>query len=337
MKLNNINILITGGAGFFGHHVCEHFLKSTDYNIDIIDRLSYSSSGFDRLKDVNCYDDKRIRHFTHNITLPVQEGLLEELQGCDYIIHLAAETHVDRSIENPEPFVMSNVVGTMRMLDFARQCTNLKKFFYMSTDEVFGPAHIETHPNGFTEWERYNSTNPYSAAKAGAEELCLAYANTYKLPVVIAHTMNLGGERQHPEKFIPSTIRKVHLGEKVIIHSDKDKITPGSRFYIHCRNAASAIEMLLEKGEPRDKYNIVGEREVTNLELAQMIADCVGKPLNYEMTDFHSQRPGHDLRYGLDGAKMRAMGWSNPKRIEEWLPKVVEWSLRSENKRWLGL
>ena len=195
-------IIITGGNGFIGHHVCEHFLKNSQYNIDIIDRMSYASMGYDRLKNVNCYDDSRIRHFSHDFTKPIEEGLLAELRDASIILHLGAETHVDNSIDNPELFVMSNVVGTLQILQFARKCENLEKLVYFSTDEIFGPADKEKVPDGFKEWDAYNSTNPSSAAKAGGEELCLAFANTYGVPVLITHTMNVFGERQHPEKFM---------------------------------------------------------------------------------------------------------------------------------------
>jgi dTDP-glucose 4,6-dehydratase len=212
------------------------------------------------------------------------------------------------------------------MLDFARK-KDLRKFVYFSTDEVFGPA-----PQGtlFREWDRYHSGNPYSASKAGGEELCLAYANTYKLPVLITHTMNAFGERQHPEKFIPLVISKVLNGETVTIHSNPEKTKAGSRFYIHCRNIASAIDFLLKNGKV-DKYNIVGEKEVNNLELAQFISRVVGKPLKYEMVDFHSSRPGHDLRYALDGTKMKKMGWRLPLTFEDSLEKTIKWTLNHKN------
>lgn len=244
------------------------------------------------------------------------------------IVH---NTHVDNSIANPEPFVMSNVVGTMHMLDYARKLSKLEAFNYFSTDEVFGPA-----PKGvnYKEWDRYDSSNPYAATKAGGEELCLAYANTYKLPIFITHGMNCFGERQHPEKFIPLIIRKVLQDDIVTIHASENAI-PGSRFYIHCRNVAHALHFLLDKFLLRDKYNIVGEREVSNLELAQLIAEIIGKPLYYELVDFHSSRPGHDLRYALDGSKMRNLGWILPVDFEESLEKTVKWTLK--NDKWLYL
>jgi len=322
-------ILITGGAGFIGHHLVNHILVNTDWDVIIFDKLTYASTGFDRLRDINVFDDKRVKVFTADFNYEIKEGLLSELGKIDYIIHMGAETHVDKSIDNPEPFVNSNVVGTMHILNLARKL-QVEKMLYFSTDEVFGPAPVGVF---YKEWDRYNSTNPYSAAKAGGEELCLAYANTYKVPVMISHTMNVFGERQHAEKFVPLIIRKVLSGETMTIHSDPTKTISGTRFYIHARNVASAVMFLLEKGEVRDKYNVVGEKEMSNLDMAKFVSFVLGKELKYEMVDFHSSRPGHDLRYALDGSKMKAMGWDIPVKFEDSLRKTIEWTL--ENRRWL--
>ncbi len=332
-------ILVTGGCGFIGHHFIEHLLKNTDWQITVLDRLTYASNGFDRLRDIEAFDDKRVRIFTHDISQRPTHEFMKELGQFDYIVHMGAETHVDRSIENAEPFVISNMLGTMRMLDIACDQKELKAFVYFSTDEVFGPA-----PQGtaYNEWDRYNSGNPYAATKAGGEELALAYANTFKIPVIITHTMNVFGERQHPEKFIPLVIKKVLAGEEIEIHSDPTKTIPGSRMWIHARNVAAAILFLLGHDLPSkanavgihaDKFNIVGEREVNNLVMAQQIAAILGKELKYRMVDFHGFRPGHDLRYALGGSKMRDMGWILPMTFEDSLRKTVEWMIR--NKRWL--
>ena len=234
---------------------------------------------------------------------------------------------------------MDNVVGTCNILDFARSVDNLERFLYFSTDEVFGPA-----PDGikYQENDRYNSTNPYSATKAGGEELAVAYENTYNLPVYITHTMNVFGERQHPEKFIPMCIRKIRDGNKVTIHSDKTKTVPGSRHYIHADDVASAVLFLLNyegKFNPTwgnakcPKFNIVGAEELDNLKLAKIIAAAQDKELKYEMVDFHSSRPGHDLRYALDGNKMKDLGWAPDTTVVERLRDVTKWTL--QNDRWL--
>lgn len=324
-------ILLTGGCGFIGHHFVEHFLKETNWDIVVMDRLNYASNGFDRLREIKVFDDQRVSVLAADFNSEFSEGLEKEIGDVSYIFHLGAETHVDRSIDNPEPFVMSNVIGTMRVLNFAKKLKKLKRFFYFSTDEVFGPA-----PNGtfYKEWDRYNSGNPYAAAKAGGEELCMAFGNTYKVPVVVTHCMNIFGERQHFEKFIPMTIRKVLKEEVVVIHSDAKKQVPGSRFWIHARNVAAAILFLVKEGRTQDKYNIVGEKEVNNLQMAQAIATVLGKKLHYEMVDFHSSRPGHDLRYALDGSKMDQMGWRLPLNFEQSLEKTILWS--TQNSKWLG-
>lgn len=324
-----MKVLITGGCGFVGHHIVEHFLKKTDWKICILDKLTYASHRFERLRDIDAYDDKRVQIFTADISRPIPVGIAEEMavdSGIQYILHLGAETHVDNSIKDPESFVMANVVGTFHILDFARSVPGLRAFVYFSTDEVFGPAPVGVE---YKEWDRYNCTNPYSATKAGGEELVLAFMNTYGIPGFITHCMNIFGERQHAEKFIPMCIRKIQMGEKVTIHSDKTKKISGSRFYIHARNVANAIHFLLDKFDQREKYNIVGEKEVSNLRLARMIAGIMGQNLNYEMVDFHGSRPGHDLRYSLDGYKMAKIGWKIPLSFVQSLESTILWSLKN--------
>ena len=337
------HILITGGCGFVGHHFVEYFLKNTDWRISVFDKLTYASNGFDRLRDINVFDDSRVTVFTTDITQEIPIGVTRELSEVNYICHLGAETHVDNSIEDPMCFVMSNVVGTARMLELARHL-DLDAFHYFSTDEIFGPASMDddeeiceglTRHKQYTyrEWDRYDSTNPYSATKAGGEELCLAYANTYDLPLFITHTMNCFGERQHPEKFIQLVINAVLNDKPVTIHGDSTGKISGTRYYIHSRNVANAVHHLLTRFEQREKYNIVGEQEVSNLELAQMIAGIMGKELKYKMVDFHSSRPGHDLRYSLDGTKMDLLGWKPPLSFEKSLESTVNWMLA--NPKWL--
>ncbi len=342
-----MKIIITGGCGFVGHHTVEHFLRETDWDIQIWDKMTYAASGLDRVRDINAFDDKRVQFFSTDFTRKISTGMVQECKDVDYILHMGAESHVDNSIEDPGPFVYSNVVGTMNMLDFARKCDNLKHFVYFSTDEVYGPAlpknYVQHFDDGYNlvkhglykEWDRYNATNPYSATKAGAEQLTLAYMNTYGLPGFIVNCMNIFGERQHPEKYIPICIRKINAGEAITIHGTKDRKQSGSRFYIHARNVAAAVDWLLFHAAQREKYNIVGEQELSNLELAQEIAKIMGKQLNYAIVDFHSSRPGHDLRYGLDGTKLKKLGYELPISIKQSLRKTVEWTLK--NKKWLEI
>jgi len=327
-----MKVIVTGGCGFIGHHLVEHFWKNTDYEIIVIDKLSYASKGFDRLRDSGVFDqDKRVKTFCFDLTNEMSVGLKYEIgEDVDYIIHMAAETHVDNSIKDPKLFITNNIMSTFHLLEYARELKQLKKFFYFSTDEVFGPALGDTM---YKEWDRHNPTNPYSASKSAAENICLAYENTYKVPIIIVNVMNAFGERQHIEKFIPLCIKKILNNEKIFIHSYPDKQKEGTRFYIHARNIADAILFLINNGKIGDKYNIKGEKEVGNLEMAQFIAKVLGKELIYEMIDFHSTRPGHDLRYGLDGSKLMNMGWKIPHNFEESLTKMIQWTLK--NPKWL--
>lgn len=310
--------------------------------------MTYASSGLDRVRDINAFDKKRVQFFSTDFTRSISEGMIKECKDVNYILHMGAETHVDNSITDPKPFVYSNVVGTMNMLEYAKKCDNLKAFVYFSTDEVYGPAaalgeaveipvsnHYLDNKHTYQEWDRFNATNPYSASKAGAEQLTLAYMNTYGLKGFIVNCMNIFGERQHPEKYIPLCVRKIEAGDKIYIHGTENKQKSGSRFYIHARNVAAAVHWLIDKFDQRDKYNITGEKELTNLELAQAIADIMGKELNYEIVDFHSSRPGHDLRYALDGSKLEKMGYTIPVSIDESLKRTVEWTL--ENRKWLEI
>jgi len=341
-------VLITGGAGFIAHHVIDRILKSTDWNIVSLDRLDYSGN-LNRLHHMMMTHDeqtrRRVRIVYHDLKAEINPQTRSMIGKVDIIMHLAAGSHVDRSIEFPMEFVMDNVVGTCNILNYARTVNNLERLVYFSTDEVFGPA-----PNGvyYKEYDRYNSTNPYSAAKAGGEELAVAFENTYKLPIYITHTMNVFGERQHPEKYIPMCIKKVRDGETITVHSDASRTIPGSRHYIHAADVADAMMFLLELknfnytdhyedfgGAKCPKFNIVGKQEINNLELAQIIADSQGKPLKYEMVDFHSSRPGHDLRYSLSGEFMRSLGWEPRIALTERISQVVNWTLANED--WLEI
>lgn len=319
--------LITGGAGFIGHHLVEYLLARTDWQLTLVDRLDCSGN-LNRLAEVGAAKNPRVRFVFHDLRAPINDQLAAQIGEHDYILHLAAATHVDRSIDDPMAFVLDNVVGTTNALDFAR-LVGCERFVNFSTDEVFGPA-----PAGvsYREDDRYNAGNPYAATKAGAVQMGVAYHNTYGVPVITTHTMNVIGERQHPEKFVPMTISKAAAGEVVTIHADKTRTRAGSRFYIHAQDVAKAVDIILTRGKVGEKYNIVGERETDNLELAQMIASHVGKPLRYDMVDFHSSRPGHDLRYALDGAKMRALGFA-PRSIDTALGDITRFTLT--NPHWM--
>ena len=325
------NIIITGGCGFIGSHFVEHVYRKTNWNIIILDKLNYASLGIQRLRDAQLLNNHRIKLFTIDLCNSFEEGIKKELgNNINFIIHMAAETHVDNSIKNPVPFVMNNVASTLNILEYARECTNLEKFFYFSTDEVYGSAPDEIY---YKETDRHNPTNPYSASKSAAEQICISYHNTYNVPLIMVNVMNAFGERQHVEKFIPKCIKSILNGEKIFIHSDKTCTKPGSRFYIHARNIASAVLFLINNGSIGELYHITGEKEVNNLEMAQFISRVLNKELIYELVDFHSDRPGHDERYALDGNKLFTLGWELPVDFEHSLKNTILWTL--ENPKWL--
>ena len=345
-------ICITGGAGFIAHHAIETILDETDWEIVTVDRIDFSGN-YNRLVDVleNHPERKRVRTVWHDLKAEFNPQIKAFIGNVNYIVHMAAGSHVDRSIDYPMEFVMDNVVGTVNVMDWARGLDSLDRMIYFSTDEVFGPA-----PKGtkFKEWDRYNSTNPYSASKAGAEELAVAYQNTYGLPIYISHTMNVFGERQHPEKYIPMCIRRVRNEESITVHSNSAKTEAGSRHYIHAKDVADAMLFLLTKDPERRllsidknnwsdevgvgkdiKFNIVGPEEIDNLSLAKMIGECQGKEAITEMVDFHSARPGHDLRYALDGGLMKSIGWEPKLKFSERIQQVSDWYL--SNNKWLEI
>lgn len=322
-------ILVTGSAGFVASHCVDHFLKHTDHNIIGLDRLDFSGN-LNRLAELESVRKagKRFRQVFHDLKAAINPLLAKQIGPVDWILHLAAASHVDRSIADPMSFVMDNVVGTCNVLIYAREIG--ARVYYQSTDEIFGPAFLG---NVYREWDCYHSGNVYAATKAGAEELCLAFQNTHKMHIVIGHSMNILGPMQHPEKYLPSTIRKVQNGERVLIHADSTCTKPGSRYYIHANEVARAIEFLMEHGVTGDKYNIVGEREVNNRELAEQIALELRLPLSYKLINFHESRPGHDLAYGLSGFKLEAMGFKRKILFEEAVHQTVKWSLA--NPHWI--
>ena len=333
-------VLLTGASGFVGSHVLRHLIKNTDWFI--VCPTTFMHKGLqDRLRVA--LDDipeaySRVKIIRCDLTSPISAITAREFGKIDIVFNVASESHVDRSIEEPAPFIINNVSLICHILDWARN-TDIEKFIQVSTDEVYGPAPFG---HAHREWQdQHLPSNPYSASKAAQEDIAFSYWRTYQIPLLLTNTMNIIGETQDPEKYLPMVIKKVLKGEKVSIHASAEGVI-GSRFYLHARNQADGLlyvsslptPLFGEQSTPA-RYHIVGEREVDNLELAQMIASYVGKPLNYEMVDFHSSRPGHDLRYALDGTKMTETGWTLPLPLEESLERTVKWTLK--HPEWLNI
>lgn len=327
-------ILITGSAGFVGSHLVEHIMANTDWHVIGIDSFRHRG---DSLRIY--HDPDRYTVYCHDLSAPISDRLIHKIGHVDYIVNMASQSHVDRSIEDPVPFVNNNVNLTLNILEYARKIKP-EKFIQISTDEVYGPA-LPGHNHA--EWETVLPSNPYSASKAAQEAICISYWRTYSVPVIITNTMNMIGERQDTEKFVPMCINKINNEEIVDIHGNEEFI--GTRYYLHARNHADALLFILKKIVPAHyldsmetvykptRFNIVGEKELNNLELAQMIANILGKKLRYKLVDFHAARPGHDRRYALDGSKIKAMGWKAPIPLRESLERTVKWTL--EHREWL--
>jgi dTDP-glucose 4,6-dehydratase len=357
---NNIkSVLMTGGCGFIGSHVVEAILKTTDWNIILLDRFDATSTPHRIASLLEHHDPwrSRIEVVYWDLKSPINSFTAQKIGVPNYVLHLAASTHVDRSIADPMMFVMDNVVGTLNLLEWANNVqqqntgTNrtIEKINYFSTDEVMGSA---SEGVNYKETDMARPENPYAAAKLGGEALAQAFACTYSMPIFITRTMNVFGERQHPEKFIPMSIDKIRHQQNNILHANKELTKTGTRFYIHARNVANALlfllqsndtELLTKQDRTKGIYNIVGEKEISNLELVQMLADYVHQwqqknnipqtALIYELVDFHSSRPGHDLRYALDGSKLKTLGFNYSHTLEQSMQKMVEWYL--DHPQWL--
>lgn len=328
-------LLLTGIAGFAGSHALEHVMEKTDWNV--VGIATFRHYGDPLRLDLDAFDNKRIKIFHADLRSDLSSRLLQRMGSIDYIWHLAAESHVDRSIDFPRDFIENNTSSTVTVMEAARKLKP-QVVIQISTDEVYGPA-----PDGvdFAEWSPIVPSNPYSASKACQEAVAISYWRTYGVPLVITNTMNLIGERQDIEKFIPKAISSIHYGKTLVVHGNEHKI--GSRFYLHARNHADALLYITRNLPPvsfqRDyvdkpaRYNVRGEKEIDNLSMAQMIASIIGKELKYELVDFHLERPGHDPRYSLDDTLLRSKGWRLPIPLHESLVRTVQWTLA--NPEWL--
>lgn len=331
-------VLLTGISGSIGCHVFAHIMHNTDWHV--VGVASFRHKGWsDRITHMFIEHpdwQKRLTMITHDIAAPFSPLTIKKIGQIDYVINLAAYSDVYDSIQNPVQTIRNNVDVAVNMLEYAREAKP-KAFIQFSTDEVYGPTDgVEV----YKEWAPIVPSNPYAASKACQEAIAISYWRTYGVPVVITNTMNNFGEMQQPSKFPVIVQKAVESGERLTIHGEEGNM--GSRSYIHSRNVADALLFILQQPvymhtpdtvDKPDRYNIAGDRQLSNLELAKLVADYVGKPLHYELESSQFTRPGHDKHYGLDDTKLKDMGWKSPVPFEQSLKNTVEW--QKEHKEWL--
>lgn len=333
-------VLLTGIGGSIGVHCLSQICKNTDWNVVGID--SFRHKGWcDRvathLKN-HPQDVPRVKIITHDLVAPFSELTKKKIGKVDYIINMASLSDVEASIVEPVPFVQNNISLVLNVLEFARE-VKPQVFIQISTDEVLGPTTGKN--DGYVEWSPIVPSNPYAASKAAQEAIAISYWRTYNVPLIITNTMNNFSEMQSSSKFPVMIQKAIARDEEIIIHGDNDGI--GSRSYIHSQNFCNALVFLLKNTIPYlhqsgqvdrpDRYHIAGDKQVDNLELAQMIARLMGRTLKYKIVNFHQTRSGHDKHYGLNDDKIKKLGWSSPVSFEESLKNTIEW--QSKNPLWI--
>jgi dTDP-glucose 4,6-dehydratase len=342
-------ILLTGAGGFIGFHCLKYFLDNTDWFVVCLDSFKHKGR-YSRLSEINLDQEQqnRVEIFKHDLTVPIDEALENKILAkkispngevysseIDMIINMASDSAVERSLSDPGQCWKNNCDLIYNMLEFSRR-VKPRVFFQVSTDEVYGDCPENyCHP----EWDVIIPSNPYSASKAAQEALAISYFRTFDVPLVITNTMNTIGTCQDKEKFLPKVIWKIATNQTMEIYADKaidkDEVKIGTRFYLHAENHADVFLFLANKpvslfkngALKPDRYNVVGDIELNNLELAQLIAKIMGKELKYELVFSDKIRPGYDKRYALNGSKLKDMGWKPPVDFLEGLEKIVKWTL----------
>lgn len=335
-------VLLTGASGFIGFHCLKYFLEKTDWFIVCLDSFRHKGT-YSRLSELDLNPDRTLV-LKHDLCVPIDDVLKNKILGrdsklvdghIDIIINMASDSAVERSVSNPGNCWRNNCELIYNMLELARTIKP-KVFFQVSSDEVYGDC-----PEDYShkEWDVILPSNPYAASKAAQEALAISYYRTFNVPVVITNTMNTIGTCQDKEKFLPKIIWKVATDQVMDIYSDTmpdGSLKIGTRFYLHAENHADVFVWLSDKnvslfenGEPvPDRYNVVGDLELNNLDLALMVAELMGKKLKYNLVKSNSARPGYDKRYALDGSKLKNLGWNPPLEFKEGLKNIIDWTMK---------
>jgi|694.fasta_scaffold12311_5 dTDP-glucose 4,6-dehydratase len=339
-------ILLTGVGGFIGVHFLKYYLKNTDWHIIGLDSFRHKGT-YSRLNEIEI-DEKRFTLLKHDLSVPI-DTQLENLimsrkidekgsivdEKLDAIINLASDSAVERSVIDPAYCWRNNCELILNVLELARRLKP-RVFYQISSDEVYGDC--PSISEGHHEWDVISPSNPYAASKAAQEALAISYWRSYGVPVVLSNCMNCIGSMQDKEKFLPKIIWKIATNQPMDIYVDYDengKRTIGSRRYLHCENHADVFKFLIDKPISEyskgdnlpDRYNIVGEIELNNLEMAEAVAKIMGKNLIPNFIPSESARPGYDKRYALKPGKLDSMGWKKPVEFFEGLENIVKWTL----------
>ena len=330
-----MNLLITGGAGFIGSHVVRYFVKNyPNYNIYNLDCLSYAGN-LDNLSDIKDY--KNYYFLKENIKDGSKLEIIFKKYKFKGIIHLAAESHVDRSISDPNEFVLTNIVGTVNLLNsFKKYSMNIEgsRFYHISTDEVYGSL---GDTGLFSENSPYDPRSPYSASKASSDHFVRAYGETYNLPYVISNCSNNYGEFQFPEKLIPLFIKKIIERDNLTVYGDGNYI----RDWLYVKDHVKAIDLIFHKGKVNETYNVGGLNEWKNIDLVKVLCKRMDMKLgrkigsSEKLIKFVKDRPGHDKRYAIDSSKItKDLGWKPEHDFENGLSLTIDWYIK--NQEWLN-